>query len=99
MHQVITLVWPEGRKTKSDDEVYLVENREDWFYDSHLKYGKVNKGPYDVQYSQKINESYNTIVMDYEAYCEMCEELEIKQTYTNSDADYIVWTNSMPIYT
>ena len=94
MHQVITLVLPEGRKTKSDDEVYPIESREDWFYDSHLKYGKINKGPYDVQYSQKINESYNTTVMDYEAYCEMCEELEIKQTYTNSDADYIVWKNS-----
>ena len=94
LHQVITLVWPEGRKAKSDDEVYPIESREDWFYDSHLKYDKINKGPYDVQYSQKINESYVTNVMDYEAYCEMCEELEIKQTYTNSDADYIVWKNS-----
>ena len=25
MHQVITLVLPEGRKTKSDDEVYPIE--------------------------------------------------------------------------
>ena len=94
MHQVITLVLPEGRKTKNDDEVYPIESREDWFYDSHLKYGKVNKGPYDVQYSQKINEPYDTTstaVMDYEAYCEMCEKLEIRQTYVNSDADYIVW--------
>lgn len=94
LHQVITLVWPEGRKAKSDAEVYPIESREDWFYDSHLKYGKVNKGTYDVQYSQKINESYDTTsttVMDYEAYCEMCEKLEVKQTYVNSDADYIVW--------
>lgn len=97
MHQVITLVLPEGRKTKNDDEVYPIESREDWFYNSHLKYGKINKGPYDVQYSPEIKEPYNTMsatVMDYAAYCEMCEELEIKQTYTNSDADYIVWTNS-----
>ena len=94
MHQVITLVWPEGRKAKSDDEVYPIESREDWFYSSHLKYSNVNKGPYDVQYSQKINVPYDTTsttVMDYEAYCKMCEELEIKQTYVNADADYIVW--------
>ncbi|MGN0402885.1 MAG: hypothetical protein ACI4HQ_11615 [Acetatifactor sp.] len=94
IQQLITLVLPEGRKTKNDDEVYQIEIREDWFYDSHLKYGKVNKGPYDVQYSQKINEPYNTMsatVMDYEAYCEMCKKLEIRQTYVNSDADYIVW--------
>lgn len=94
LHQVITLFLPEGRKAKSDAEVYPVETREDWFYDSHLKYGKVNKGTYDVQYSLKINESYDTsstTVMDYETYCEMCEKLEIKQNYVNFDADYIVW--------
>lgn len=93
LHQVITLVLPEGRKAKSDDEVYPIESREDWFYNSHLKYDKINKGPYDVQYSQKIKEPYNSMsatVMDYEAYCEMCEKLAIKQTYTNSDADYVV---------
>lgn len=93
MHQLITLVLPEGRKVKND-EVYQIEIREDWFYDSHLKYGKVKKGPYDVQYSQKIDEPNNTMsaaVMDYEAYCEMCEKLEIRQTYGNPDADYIVW--------
>ena len=94
MHQVITLVLPEGRKAKSDTEVYPIERREEWFYTEHLKYNKVNKGPYDVQYSQKINESYKTTVIDYKAYCEMCEKLEIKQTYTNSDADYIAWINS-----
>lgn len=93
MHQVITLVLPEGRKTKSDDEVYPIESREDWFYDSHLKYGKINKGSYDVQYSPEIKEPYDTMsatVMDYEAYCEMCEKLEVRQTYINSEADYIV---------
>ena len=94
MHQVITLVWPEGRKAKSDDEVYPIVRRETWIPKAEIKYDKIIKGPYDVQYSQKINESYNTTVMDYEAYCEMCEELEIKQTYTNTDADYIVWKNS-----
>lgn len=94
MHQVITLVWPEGRKSKSDDEVYPIEKREDWIPKAEIKYDKIIKGPYDVQYSQKIDESYNTTVMDYEAYCEMCEKLEIRQTYVNSDADYIVWKNS-----
>lgn len=94
MHQVITLVWPEGRKAKSDDEVYPIERREAWIPKAEIKYDKIIKGPYDVQYSQKIDESYNTTVMDYEAYCEMCEKLEIRQTYVNSDADYIVWKNS-----
>lgn len=93
MHQLITLVLPEGRKTKNADEVYPIEIREDWVYQSHLKSDKKNKGPYDVQYSQKIDEPNNTMsaaVMDYEAYCEMCEKLEVRQTYINSDADYIV---------
>ena len=94
LHQMITLVLPEGRKAKSETEVYPIESREDWFYDPHLKYGKVNKGTYDMQYSLKINEPYDTsstTIMDYEAYCKMCEKLEIKQTYVNSNADYIVW--------
>ncbi|MBP3352452.1 MAG: hypothetical protein J6L65_08645 [Lachnospiraceae bacterium] len=97
MHQVITLVWPEGRKAKSDDEVYPIERREAWIPKAEIKYDKIINGPYDVQYSPEIKEPYNTMsatVMDYEAYCEMCEELEIRQTYVNSDADYIVWKNS-----
>ena len=95
IQQVITLVLPEGRKTKNDDEVYQMEIREDWIPELQLKYDKINKGPYDVQYSQKIDDPYNQLsatVMDYEAYCEICEKLEIRQTYVNSDADYIVWT-------
>lgn len=95
IQQVITLVLPEGRKTKNDDEVYQMEIREDWISVFDLKYDKINKGPYDVQYSQKIDVPYSQLsatVMDYEAYCEICEKLEIRQTYVNSDADYIVWT-------
>lgn len=98
LHQFVNLVLPEGRKTKNIDEVYQMEIIEDWSpSDSdwyHLKYDKINAGPYDVQYSQKIVEPYDdtsATVMNYEAYCEWCTDLEIEQSYSNSEADYIVW--------
>lgn len=100
--QIIILVLPEGRKNKNDVEVYQMEIREvwsptdsDWY---HLKYDKINVGPYDVQYSQRIVEHYDdtsATVINYEAYCELCKELEIKQTYSNMEADYIVWKAKM----
>jgi len=75
-----------------------MEIREEWSpMDSnwyHLKYDKINKGPYDVQYSQRIVEPYDdtsATFMNYKSYCELCKELEIKQEYSNVEADYIVW--------
>ena len=98
LHQIVNLVLPEGRKAENDNEVYHMEVRKgtEPFGSSlyHLKFSKINKSTYDVQYSEKIEASFDSTsgkIVDYEVYCEICKDLEITKTYSNTEADYIVW--------
>jgi hypothetical protein len=98
LQQIIIAVMPEGRKAENDNEVYHMEVRKgtEPFGSSlyHLKFSKINKSTYDVQYSKKIEASFDSTsgkIVDYEVYCEICKNLEITQTYSNTEADYIVW--------